>query len=176
MRIGRCCTAGYQSRPALRGSCFCHRTKCRCGTSSKGSSGQGLYELSSVQACSAHDSWTVFLALIRIHKNAHVFKMACELLIRIISKRCAAWMSAQWEKVENKPAFIIYSVAAFSAIWLSSTVINALNSVPLFPKLFELVGLGYSAWFTYRYLLFKSSREELVADIEQLKKKISGEQ
>lgn len=23
------------------------------------------------------------------------------------------------------------------------------------PKLFELVGLGYSAWFTYRYLLFK---------------------
>jgi hypothetical protein len=85
-------------------------------------------------------------------------------------------MSAQWEKVENKPAFIIYSVAAFSAIWLSSTVINALNSVPLFPKIFELVGLGYSAWFTYRYLLFKSSREELVADIEQLKKKISGEQ
>lgn len=85
-------------------------------------------------------------------------------------------MLTQWEKVENKPAFIIYSVAAFSAIWLSSTVINALNSVPLFPKLFELVGLGYSAWFTYRYLLFKSSREELVADIEQLKKKISGEQ
>lgn len=40
------------------------------------------------------------------------------------------------------------------------------------PKLFELVGLGYSAWFTYRYLLFKSSREELVEDIEALKKKI----
>jgi hypothetical protein len=45
-----------------------------------------------------------------------------------------------------------------------------------FPKLFELIGLGYSAWFTYRYLLFKSSREELVEDIEVLKKKISGEQ
>ncbi len=24
-----------------------------------------------------------------------------------------------------------------------------------FPKLLELVGLGYSSWFTYRYLLFK---------------------
>lgn len=23
------------------------------------------------------------------------------------------------------------------------------------PKLLELVGLGYTAWFTYRYLLFK---------------------
>jgi hypothetical protein len=40
------------------------------------------------------------------------------------------------------------------------------------PKAFELVGLGYTAWFTYRYLLFKSSREELVEDIESLKKKI----
>jgi len=36
------------------------------------------------------------------------------------------------------------------------------------------VGLGYTAWFTYRYLLFKSSREELLEDIEELKKKISG--
>ncbi len=25
------------------------------------------------------------------------------------------------------------------------------------PKLLELVGLGYSAWFVYRYLLFKVS-------------------
>ena len=81
----------------------------------------------------------------------------------------------QWEKVDNKPAAIIYGVAAFSAIWLAGTVVNALNGVPLLPKLFELVGLGYSAWFAYRYLLFKSSREELVQDIESLKKKISGD-
>ena len=26
---------------------------------------------------------------------------------------------------------------------------------PQLPKLLELVGLGYTAWFTYRYLLFK---------------------
>ena len=45
---------------------------------------------------------------------------------------------------------------------------------PLVPKLLELVGLGYTAWFVYRYLLFKSSREELLADIEELKKKITS--
>lgn len=84
--------------------------------------------------------------------------------------------SLQWEKVENKPGFIIYSVAAFAAVWLSSTVVNAINAVPLLPKMFELVGLGYSAWFTYRYLLFKSNREELLDDIEVLKKKIAGDQ
>jgi len=33
---------------------------------------------------------------------------------------------------------------------------------PQLPKLMELVGLGYTAWFVYRYLLFKDSREELV--------------
>jgi hypothetical protein len=81
----------------------------------------------------------------------------------------------QWDKVENKPAFIIYFVGVFSAIWLSSTIINTINNIPLLPKVFELVGLGYSAWFTYRYLLFKSNREELLDDIEVLKKKIAGD-
>lgn len=84
-------------------------------------------------------------------------------------------LQEKWDKVENKPAFIIYSVGAFSAIWLSSTIVGAINSVPLLPKVFELVGLGYSAWFTYRYLLFKSNREELLDDIEVLKKKIAGD-
>ena len=42
------------------------------------------------------------------------------------------------------------------------------------PKVFELVGLGYSAWFTYKYLLFKESRAGLLADIDELKAKISG--
>ncbi|KAG0455043.1 hypothetical protein HPP92_024335 [Vanilla planifolia] len=42
------------------------------------------------------------------------------------------------------------------------------------PKLLELVGLGYTGWFVYRYLLFKSSRKELAEDFEALKKKIAG--
>lgn len=82
----------------------------------------------------------------------------------------------QWDKVENKTGVIVYASAAVVALWLSNTVIGALNNVPLLPKLFELVGLSYSAWFTYRYLLFKSSREELVKDIEVLKKKVAGDQ
>ena len=38
----------------------------------------------------------------------------------------------------------------------------------------ELVGLGYTTWFVYRYLLFKDSRAELSADIDEVKAKISG--
>ncbi len=83
-------------------------------------------------------------------------------------------LQEKWEAVENKPAAIIYAAGAVAGVWLSNTVVGAINALPLLPKVFELVGLGYSAWFTYRYLLFKSNREELVDDIEALKKKIAG--
>ncbi|KAK1278476.1 hypothetical protein QJS04_geneDACA020841 [Acorus gramineus] len=80
----------------------------------------------------------------------------------------------KWDAIENKSTVLIYGGGAIVAVWLSSVVVGAINSVPLLPKLMELVGLGYTGWFVYRYLLFKSSRKELVTDIETLKKKITG--
>ncbi|GLI62822.1 hypothetical protein VaNZ11_005572 [Volvox africanus] len=83
-------------------------------------------------------------------------------------------LQEKWDAVENKGAVAAYAAGTVVALWLSSTIVNAINAVPLLPKFMELVGLGYSAWFTYRYLLFKSSREELLKDIGDLSKKISG--
>jgi hypothetical protein len=68
----------------------------------------------------------------------------------------------------------VYAGGALVALWLSSSIVGAINAVPLLPKIMELVGLGYTGWFVYRYLLFKSSRKELVQDIEELKGKITG--
>lgn len=42
------------------------------------------------------------------------------------------------------------------------------------PRVMELVGLGYTAFFAYRYLLFKESRADLARDVEALKNKITG--
>ncbi|KAI3693982.1 hypothetical protein L1987_76939 [Smallanthus sonchifolius] len=83
-------------------------------------------------------------------------------------------LKEKWDAVENKSTVIVYGGGAVVAIWLSSIVIGAINSVPLLPKILELVGLGYTGWFIYRYLLFKSSRKELATDIESIKKKIAG--
>lgn len=83
-------------------------------------------------------------------------------------------ISPQWDAVEDKPSALLYAGGAVVLLWLASTVVGAVNAVPLLPKLLELVGLGYTSWFVYRYLLFKSSREELLADIEELKKKITS--
>ncbi|KAE9616049.1 putative cyanobacterial aminoacyl-tRNA synthetase, CAAD domain, protein CURVATURE THYLAKOID 1 [Lupinus albus] len=83
-------------------------------------------------------------------------------------------LKEKWDAVENKSTVVVYGGGAIVAVWLSSTLVGAVNSVPLLPKILELVGLGYTGWFVYRYLLFKSSRKELVTDIEDLKKKIAG--
>ncbi|CAD7696867.1 unnamed protein product [Ostreobium quekettii] len=84
-------------------------------------------------------------------------------------------LKEKWDALEDKPTVITYGAGALVVLWVASGVVSVVNSIPLVPKAMELVGLVYSAWFVYRYLLFKSSREELLADIESLKEKISGD-
>ncbi|CAK9196455.1 unnamed protein product, partial [Sphagnum troendelagicum] len=64
-------------------------------------------------------------------------------------------LKAKWDGVENKTTVGVYAGGAIVALWLSSTIVGAINSLPLLPKLMELIGLGYTGWFIYRYLLFK---------------------
>ncbi|GJP31217.1 hypothetical protein CLOM_g10107 [Closterium sp. NIES-68] len=79
----------------------------------------------------------------------------------------------KWDAVEDKSTVVIYGGGALVALWLSSTIVSAVNSIPLLPKFLELVGTVYSGWFIYRYLLFKSSRKELSLLIDDLKAKIT---
>ncbi|KZV39473.1 hypothetical protein F511_17002, partial [Dorcoceras hygrometricum] len=64
-------------------------------------------------------------------------------------------LKEKWDGIENKPTVLLYGGGAIVAVWLASIVVSAVNSVPLLPKIMELVGLGYTGWFVYRYLLFK---------------------
>ncbi|XP_062221933.1 protein CURVATURE THYLAKOID 1D, chloroplastic-like [Phragmites australis] len=74
--------------------------------------------------------------------------------------------------IEVTPTLILTGSSAFVALWILSSVVSAIDSVPLLPNLLELVGIGYSIWFTARYLLFKESRDELFAKFEDLKQRI----
>ncbi|MCD9560510.1 hypothetical protein HAX54_019205 [Datura stramonium] len=82
----------------------------------------------------------------------------------------------KWDGLEKKPTVFLYGGSAILGLWLSSIIADALDSIPLLPKFLELVGLGYFGWFIYRYLLFKSGRDELGSDVKALKKKITGEE
>lgn len=89
------------------------------------------------------------------------------------TKEFVKTVSEKWDDTENKGQVITYVAGATVALWLSSTVVGAINSIPLLPKVMELVGLGYSAWFVYRYVLFKDSRKELQSTVDDLLAKIS---
>lgn len=90
------------------------------------------------------------------------------------SKEVLRTIADKWEETENKSTVITYVAGATAAVWLSSTLVGAINVVPLLPKVMELVGLGYSTWFVYRYVLFKESRKELAEQVDSLLDRVSG--
>lgn len=55
-------------------------------------------------------------------------------------------------------------------------ILDALNDIPLVAPTFELIGIGYSAWFIYRYLLKASTRKELTSEITTLKSQVVGKE
>lgn len=60
------------------------------------------------------------------------------------------------------------------SVKLTLALLGAINDVPLLQPIFELVGLGYSIWFVYRYLLKASNREELGQEFNKLKDQVVG--
>lgn len=67
-------------------------------------------------------------------------------------------------------------VGAVVAVKILLAVLDALNDIPLVAPTFELIGIGYSAWFVYRYLLKASTRQELTHEITTLKSQVVGKE
>ncbi len=67
-------------------------------------------------------------------------------------------------------------VGAIVAVKIVLAILDALNDIPLVAPTFELIGIGYSTWFIYRYLLKASTREELTNEITTLKSQVVGKQ
>jgi hypothetical protein len=63
---------------------------------------------------------------------------------------------------------------AIVAVKLTLAILDAINDIPLLAPLFELVGIGYTGWFVYRYLLKESTRQELVTEFDALKSQVMG--
>ena len=65
-------------------------------------------------------------------------------------------------------------VAAIISLRIGLAILGAVNGIPLVRPFFELIGMGYTFWFTYRYLLKESNRKELTATFSSAKKQIVG--
>ncbi|KAK7307255.1 hypothetical protein VNO77_40150 [Canavalia gladiata] len=75
---------------------------------------------------------------------------------------------------DDTGSIVLYGGGVLVALWLTTAVIGAIDSIPVFPKLLEVVGLAYTVWFSSRYLLFKKNRDELASKIEELKEQVFG--
>jgi hypothetical protein len=53
-------------------------------------------------------------------------------------------------------------------------LLDAINNIPLLAPIFEVVGISYSTWFAFRYLLKSSNRKELIAEIDSVKNQLFG--
>jgi len=81
-----------------------------------------------------------------------------------------------WDRQEDKYAIVGLGVAGIVALWASSGLLSSIDRLPVLPGFFEFVGILFTGWFVYRYLLFKPDREELVQLLDDTKKKITGEE
>ena len=57
---------------------------------------------------------------------------------------------------------------------LALAVLEAINEIPLLAPTFEIIGLGYTVWFGWRYIRLASKRQELLEDINALKDQVLG--
>ncbi|MFQ4141097.1 CAAD domain-containing protein [Chlorogloeopsis sp. ULAP02] len=75
----------------------------------------------------------------------------------------------------KQPLFSLgWVLVALVSVKVILAMLDAVNDIPLAQPLFELIGIGYASWFTFRYLLKTSTRRELVAEIDLVKKQILG--
>jgi isoleucyl-tRNA synthetase len=65
-------------------------------------------------------------------------------------------------------------LAALVTIKVVLGAVGAINDVPLLRPFFELIGIGYTTWFGWRYLLRAANRRELSEEIESLKELTIG--
>lgn len=65
-------------------------------------------------------------------------------------------------------------IGTLIAAKLLLAVLGAINDIPLLAPLFELVGIGYTTWFVYRYLWRAENRQELESDLNTLKEQVLG--
>ncbi|KAI3763326.1 hypothetical protein L1987_53780 [Smallanthus sonchifolius] len=80
-----------------------------------------------------------------------------------------------WDKPEDRVALFGLGFASVVVFWASLSVVTAIDKLPVVPGVFELIGILFSTWFVYRYLLFKPDRKELVQIINKSLSDIIGQ-
>ena len=70
-----------------------------------------------------------------------------------------------WQR-SRRPLFLLVGLIGFTLlIWIYSGILAAIGSIPLAPRLLELVGLGWVIWFSTTRLIRSEERKALLANV-----------
>ena len=77
---------------------------------------------------------------------------------------------------DNKQPLISLGIIVLGivSVKILIAVLGAINDIPLLAPMLQLVGMGYTSWFIWRYLWKASNRQELVDELGALKDQIFG--
>ncbi|MBD2294974.1 CAAD domain-containing protein [Anabaena sphaerica FACHB-251] len=69
---------------------------------------------------------------------------------------------------------IVLILSAFVTVKVVIAILDAINGVPLLAPIFEIVGIFYAIWFTFRYLIKAETRQELTQKVSSFKQQLLG--
>jgi CAAD domains of cyanobacterial aminoacyl-tRNA synthetase len=77
---------------------------------------------------------------------------------------------------DNKQSLItlVLILSAFVTVRVAIALLDAVNDLPLLQPIFELIGIFYSIWFAFRYLLKAETRQELSQKFSAFKQQSLG--
>jgi glutamyl-tRNA synthetase len=96
-----------------------------------------------------------------------------EQVISILSE-LPAYIGSFYEQYKSPLTVVGVILASIVSLKVLFGVVDELNDIPLLAPTFELIGIGYTVWFVYRYLLRSSNRQQLAQEIQALKEQILG--
>ncbi|MEO1592542.1 MAG: CAAD domain-containing protein [Cyanobacteria bacterium J06632_22] len=75
----------------------------------------------------------------------------------------------------KRPITVIGLVlGALVMVKLTFAILDAINDIPVLAPTFELIGLGYTGWFIYRYLFTAEKRQDFVTTLNSAKDQVIG--
>jgi hypothetical protein len=77
-----------------------------------------------------------------------------------------------FQKYKQALLTLVLIFSAIITVKVALAILDAINDIPLLAPTFELIGIGYSIWFTFRYLLKATTRQELSEKLQFFKKQI----
>ena len=75
----------------------------------------------------------------------------------------------------QRPITVIgIGLAALVLVKLTFAILDAINDIPVLAPAFELIGLGYTGWFAWRYLFTAEKRQSFLTTLNAAKDQVIG--